>query len=74
MPGNINPADMLTRGIEAVQLKNNNLWWNGPEFLTRTKDDWPRMDISISEHTLELKRNVAIECTFFQKESTYTQL
>ncbi|XP_015775674.1 PREDICTED: uncharacterized protein LOC107353801 [Acropora digitifera] len=30
-PGNQIPADFLTRGISASQLKENELWWNGPQ-------------------------------------------
>ena len=28
-----NPADIPTRGTTATELKNNKLWWNGPEWL-----------------------------------------
>ncbi len=32
-PGEWNPADLATRGIPAIKLKDNLLWWTGPEFL-----------------------------------------
>ena len=32
-PGNQNPAHFLRRGISASQLKENELWWNGPQWL-----------------------------------------
>ena len=35
-PGNQNPADFLTRGISASQLKENELWWNGPQWLKQS--------------------------------------
>lgn len=28
-----NPADVLSRGCTPVELKNNNMWWNGPFWL-----------------------------------------
>ena len=32
-PGELNPADLPTRGVPANQLKENLLWWTGPAFL-----------------------------------------
>ena len=29
-----NPADICSRGLSASQLKDNALWWRGPDFLT----------------------------------------
>ncbi|XP_065084349.1 uncharacterized protein LOC135706631 [Ochlerotatus camptorhynchus] len=34
-----NPADIVSRGQLPGALENNNLWWNGPEFLQRVKYD-----------------------------------
>ncbi len=41
IPGEINPADLPTRGIMAANLCNNTLWLEGPEFLTDTNKPWP---------------------------------
>jgi len=32
-PGNVNPADLPSRGMSAKQMVNSSMWWNGPEFL-----------------------------------------
>ena len=40
-PGSQNPADFLTRGISASQLKENSLWWNGPQWLKQSCCHWP---------------------------------
>ena len=40
MPTTSNPADLLTRGISAQQLKSTQLWAHGPDWLT-SKDKWP---------------------------------
>ena len=31
--GDVNPADLPTRGISGIDLINNKLWWEGPAFL-----------------------------------------
>ena len=36
-----NPADMASRGLTASRLVNETLWWNGPEFLQTSDDNWP---------------------------------
>ncbi|KAL1446606.1 hypothetical protein WDU94_015601 [Cyamophila willieti] len=39
-----NPAD-LCRGQSGKQLKDNKLWWHGPEFLCKADTDWPSENI-----------------------------
>ena len=36
-----NPADIGSRGVLVSQLKNNELWWNGPTWLAEKPNDWP---------------------------------
>ena len=44
------------------ELANTSQWWNGPEFLKRSKDEWPecKFDVPASEESLELKRGKEI--------------
>ena len=35
------PVDLGTRGLTVKGLAHADLWWNGPEFLKRSKQDWP---------------------------------
>ena len=44
-PGEINPADIPSRGTSGDKLAANNLWWNGLEFLQSPEDQWPRVDV-----------------------------
>ena len=39
IPGDINPADIVSRGIEASRLMDS-IWFTGPEFLHSHKDQW----------------------------------
>ena len=41
VPTDLNPADYVARGRTARQLENDNLWWNGPDFLLLNEDAWP---------------------------------
>ncbi|GBM27118.1 hypothetical protein AVEN_189885-1 [Araneus ventricosus] len=41
-PGLENPADRLTRGVSAVSLKSDDLWWSGPRWLKSPRYDWPQ--------------------------------
>ncbi|CAI6369997.1 unnamed protein product [Macrosiphum euphorbiae] len=36
-----NPADMITRGIDVQSLSHNQLWWNGPAWLSQDRKCWP---------------------------------
>ena len=42
-PTEQNPADIGSRGVTASQLKQNQLWWHGPQWLTGRQQDWPKM-------------------------------
>ena len=43
-PGDINPADIPSRGVSGDKLATSNLWWNCPEFLKLPEHQWPRAD------------------------------
>lgn len=59
-PGTENPADLPTRGLSGAELQNNQLWWNGPEFLQSPETKWPTCPTSSSvdnSASLELVKN-----------------
>ncbi|XP_025406355.1 uncharacterized protein LOC112680475, partial [Sipha flava] len=42
VPTSSNPADIITRGIHADELVDqNHMWWNGPSWLLDTDELWP---------------------------------
>ena len=41
VPGEMNPADLPTRGLTASQLSTSKVWMEGPEFLKRDESCWP---------------------------------
>ena len=40
-PTKDNPADILSRGISRQQFNDNELWFNGPKWLTK-EENWPQ--------------------------------
>ena len=55
---NDNPADVLSRGCDATELPN--LWFEGPDFLSQFKCDWPQdrcENWGLNENDPELKIN-----------------
>ncbi|XP_058476292.1 uncharacterized protein LOC131448154 [Solea solea] len=41
IPGEVNVADLVTRGCSPEQLDENSTWQNGPKFLSSPVKDWP---------------------------------
>lgn len=37
-----NPADLISRGVSPVQLKDSDIWWSGPEWLSQNNTQWPQ--------------------------------
>lgn len=42
VPSEHNPADMITRGMTMMQLKEAKAWWEGPAFLASAAECWPK--------------------------------
>ena len=55
VPGELNPADQLSRGISTPQeLATSQTWFNAPEFLYKEEDHWPKNEMEEpSEEALE---------------------
>ena len=46
------PVDLGTRGLTVKELAHSELWWKGPEFLKRSKQDWPECKFDKPTSTL----------------------
>ena len=55
-PGLDNPADHLSRGLLGDQLQSLNIWWHGPSWLVRRREDWPSGNLPKSHSLPEEKR------------------
>ena len=59
-PGKENPADIGSRGELGTTLKSNRLWWVGPEWLTKPKEEWPKFEgVCKSQKVVEEERKSA---------------
>ena len=61
-PSSDNPADLLTRGIQAQTLASFQLWKNGPAWLTQ-ETNWPRWEpnsvlLQVSDPATSQQRNL----------------
>ncbi|XP_041632255.1 uncharacterized protein [Drosophila kikkawai] len=77
-----NPADCATRGLPPSELKDFDLWWRGPEWLTRRTGDWPSTEIGqvdINDAALEAKADkvrlhlAALQPSLVERFSSFSQ-
>ena len=62
-PGEQNPTDVGSRGEQALKLKENELWWKGPSWLSRPKDAWPVSKICETSESTEEEKKVIVTLT-----------
>jgi hypothetical protein len=66
-PGELNPADLPSRGLKAHSLIRNSTWWNGPSFLSKAESEWPENLLSTTDQNEEILKE---ECKI--KNSAHT--
>ncbi|XP_043264010.1 uncharacterized protein LOC122404151 [Colletes gigas] len=47
VPTRSNPADLNSRGVEAAELLQSELWISGPSWLRQAEESWPKMPASL---------------------------
>lgn len=51
-----NPADIISRGVTPDKLLESKLWWDGPNFLYKTDQDYPNLpNIHLDEITTDAR-------------------
>ena len=64
VPGELNPADIASRGIFPDKIKRANMWFDGPFFLCNTAE-WPAQPVFVAEITEDnpgVKKNLKRCC------------
>ena len=57
VPSKKNPADIATHPTRLLDLKNDQTWLNGPQFLSKEENEWPEQPNWQGNQLRELKRN-----------------
>ena len=66
VPSQDNPADVCSRGLSGRDLLQCGLWWEGPGFLTRDREEWPgdeAEDAGLEAELSEVKTREAVFTT-----------
>lgn len=63
VPSASNPTDIASCGLSVSGLEACSLWWNGPEWLSLSSDNWPKQGGPPGEVSLEEKSPVSYHLT-----------
>ncbi|XP_012285782.1 uncharacterized protein LOC105702648 [Orussus abietinus] len=75
-----NPADIISRGCDPIDLRDSELWWTGPTWLSRDSSHWPQQTQQHSEVIPELRQphvifaHVNQSCQLFDRFSSLNRL
>ena len=75
-PGKENPADIGLRGALGSKLRDDKMWWCGPQWLTQGEEKWPATveDICTPESEEELKKTTNVMVVQVQRPPTVANL
>ena len=72
-----NPADEASRGLRAEDFLKSRRWINGPEFLYKAKEAWPKLEVDlnvISADDPEVKRDIMVNAVIKDSENATNHL
>ena len=86
VPTGMNPADYASRGLSPMEINNNKLWWQGPEFLLKPNLNWPDQvkfqrfneteakEMGEKQLTVATVDKVSVDSTFITESSSHRKL
>ncbi|GFU27671.1 integrase catalytic domain-containing protein [Trichonephila clavipes] len=72
VPGELNPADLLSRGI-SPRLFSNSLWWEGPSWLLEPPSNWPIDHFACETSEVEREKRKIRLCNLVAVEGKYLE-
>ncbi|CAK1591004.1 unnamed protein product [Parnassius mnemosyne] len=74
VPTDLNPADFISREVNAKNIMSLSLWWSGPTFLLENEIKWPVLNAKESDPLPELKVHSVIISEPFLDFERYSSL
>ena len=83
MPSEENPADIPSRGLRVGDLRECQLWWQGPDFLKREEGNWISKEIrkedvcttvAIVKSSSEVRLLIVVDCRRYSKYSRFVKV
>ena len=70
-----NPADLGSRGVSAMYLKESELWWKGPIWLRQGQSRWPKdFNIDESSEVSEERKQTVLATTVITERKGISQI
>lgn len=62
VPTDLNPADYVSRGVTIDKIIDLDMWWSGPQFLTKDISSWPK-NVTPNERLPETRTEISLITT-----------
>jgi Pao retrotransposon peptidase/Family of unknown function (DUF5641)/Putative peptidase (DUF1758)/Reverse transcriptase (RNA-dependent DNA polymerase)/Integrase zinc binding domain len=66
-----NPADVISRGLDACDIMSCEIWWKGPSFFNQHSSLWPESILTIREDEPEVRQEMRKTLTVRRSDSMF---